>query len=69
MNLQWWNLNSIFSAPEPLSPFYLSAFLGTLQEQGYSIFVVRPALHVAPCSLAMAGMQSVQIIGVTVAMV
>lgn len=38
--VQWWNLNSIFSAPEPLSQFYLSAFLGTLQDQGYAIFVV-----------------------------
>jgi ataxin-3 len=37
---QWWNLNSIFTAPEPLSAFYLSAFLGSLQEQGYTIFVV-----------------------------
>ncbi|GAB4817846.1 hypothetical protein N2152v2_004892 [Parachlorella kessleri] len=45
---QWWNLNSIFSAPEPLSPFYLSAFLGTLQEQGYSIFVVRGQLPAEP---------------------
>ena len=26
--------------PEPLSPFYLSAFLGSLQEQGYTVFVV-----------------------------
>jgi ataxin-3 len=40
----WWNLNSLFSAPEPLSPFYLAAFLGTLQEQGYSIFLVRGPL-------------------------
>ena len=30
---EWWNLNSLFSAPEPLSPFYLAAFLGTLKEQ------------------------------------
>lgn len=37
---QWWNLNSVFSAPEPVSDFYLSAFLGSLQHQGYDIFVV-----------------------------
>ncbi|KAL4859518.1 putative ataxin-3 [Chlorella vulgaris] len=37
---QYWNLNSIYTAPEPLSTFYLSAFLGSLQQQGYTIFVV-----------------------------
>jgi Ataxin-3 len=41
---EWWNLNSLFSYPEPLSPFYLAAFLGTLQEQGYTIFLVRGRL-------------------------
>ncbi len=37
----WWNFNSLFPAPQPLSQFYLSAFLDTLKEQGYTIFVVR----------------------------
>lgn len=37
----WWNLNSLFSCPEPLSPFYLEAFLGSLQQQGYTIFLVQ----------------------------
>jgi Ataxin-3 len=44
INGGWWNFNSMFRAPEPLSAFYLSAFLGTLQEQGYSIFVIRGQL-------------------------
>eukprot|EP00899_Mesostigma_viride_P009675 jgi/Mesvir1/18709/Mv12421-RA.1 len=41
---EWYNLNSLFDAPEWLSPIYLSAFLGTLRMQGYSIFVVRGQL-------------------------
>jgi ataxin-3 len=38
---QWYNFNSLFPAPEHLSNFYLSAFLGSLQSEGWSIFVVR----------------------------
>ena len=38
---EWWNLNSLFPAPQPLGQFYLSAFLASLQEQGYQILVVR----------------------------
>ena len=34
---QWWNLNSVYSAPEPLSTFHLSAFLGSLQQEGYTV--------------------------------
>ena len=41
---EWWNLNSLFAAPEPLSPFYLAAFLASLQGQGYSIFHIQGAL-------------------------
>eukprot|EP01025_Chloroclados_australasicus_P004775 TRINITY_DN11278_c0_g1_i1.p2 TRINITY_DN11278_c0_g1~~TRINITY_DN11278_c0_g1_i1.p2 ORF type:complete len:392 (-),score=52.01 TRINITY_DN11278_c0_g1_i1:443-1570(-) len=37
---KWWNFDSTKRAPEPLSSFYLSAFLGSLQEQGYMVFVV-----------------------------
>lgn len=44
INGEWWNLNSLFSHPEPLSHFYLAAFLGTLQEQGYTIFLLRGPL-------------------------
>ena len=40
----FWNFNSLFPAPQPLSQFYLSAFLATLREQGYTIFVVRGPL-------------------------
>ncbi|KAG7671896.1 hypothetical protein Ndes2526B_g07181 [Nannochloris sp. 'desiccata'] len=53
---EWWNLNSLFSAPEPLSPFYLAAFLGTLQEQGYTIFLVRgPLMEPDPPASAVGG--------------
>ena len=38
---QWYNFNSLYPAPEHLSNFYLSAFLGSLQSEGWSIFVVR----------------------------
>ncbi|EFN59080.1 hypothetical protein CHLNCDRAFT_13270, partial [Chlorella variabilis] len=41
---QWWNLNSVYSAPEPLSTFHLSAFLGSLQQEGYTIFVIQGQL-------------------------
>lgn len=40
----WWNLNSLFPAPEALSDFYLAAFLDSLRDQGYTIFVVRGPL-------------------------
>jgi len=39
--VEWWNFNSLFPAPQPLGTFYLSAFLATLREQGYQIFVIR----------------------------
>lgn len=38
---EWWNFNSLFPAPAPLSSFYLAAFLDTLRHQGYTIFVVQ----------------------------
>ena len=47
---QWWNFNSLFPAPQQLSQFYLSAFLATLREQGYSIFVVHGGLPTYPDS-------------------
>ncbi|XP_014257629.1 ataxin-3-like isoform X1 [Cimex lectularius] len=37
---QWFNLNSLLSGPELISPTYLSIFLAQLQQEGYSIFVV-----------------------------
>lgn len=40
-NAQWWNFNSMFTGPRPLSTFYLSAFLDSLREQGYTIFVIK----------------------------
>ena len=41
---EFWNFNSLFPAPQPLSQFYLSAFLATLREQGYTMFVVKGPL-------------------------
>ena len=40
----WWDFNSLSSSPKPLSEFYLSAYLATLRDQGYSIFVVHGPL-------------------------
>ena len=37
---EWWDFNSLLPAPRLLSHFYLSAFLSTLKQQGYSIFVI-----------------------------
>jgi Ataxin-3 len=41
VNGEWYNLNSLYPAPEHLSRFYLSAFLDTLKGSGWSIFAVR----------------------------
>lgn len=38
---KWFNFNSLYPAPEHLSNFYLSAYIGSLQSAGWSIFVVR----------------------------
>ncbi|KAG2483234.1 hypothetical protein HYH03_017891 [Edaphochlamys debaryana] len=40
----WWNFNSLFPAPQPLSTFYLQAFLDSLRAEGWTIFVVRGKL-------------------------
>lgn len=45
---EWWNFDSTKPAPAPVGNFYLSAFLATLQEQGYSIFVVQGDLPKEP---------------------
>jgi ataxin-3 len=45
---EWWNFDSTKIAPAPVGNFYLSAFLATLQEQGYSIFVVQGDLPNGP---------------------
>ena len=37
---EFWDFNSLFPAPRPLTPTYLETFLATLREQGYSIFVI-----------------------------
>ncbi|XP_030337657.1 ataxin-3 isoform X4 [Strigops habroptila] len=39
--LQWFNLNSLLMGPELISDTYLALFLAQLQQEGYSIFVVK----------------------------
>lgn len=41
---QWFNLNSLHSAPELISDTYLLLFLTQLQQEGYSIFIVNGIL-------------------------
>ncbi|XP_069772333.1 ataxin-3 [Narcine bancroftii] len=41
---QWFNLNSLLTGPELISNTYLALFLAQLQQEGYSIFVVRGEL-------------------------
>ena len=41
VNGEWWNFNSLLPAPLPLTSLYLTLFLSTLGQQGYTIFVVR----------------------------
>lgn len=51
---QWWNFNSLFPAPAPLSTTYLDAFLNTLKAEGWSIYVVRGSLPAAVTEAATA---------------
>uniref|UniRef100_A0A8C4VP08 ubiquitinyl hydrolase 1 n=1 Tax=Gopherus evgoodei TaxID=1825980 RepID=A0A8C4VP08_9SAUR len=37
----WFNLNSLLMGPELISDTYLALFLAQLQQEGYSIFVVK----------------------------
>jgi len=41
---QWYNLNSLASTPEKITDFYLSAYLGQLSTEKYTIFVVEGRL-------------------------
>nr|XP_005986654.1 PREDICTED: ataxin-3 isoform X2 [Latimeria chalumnae] len=41
---QWFNLNSLLTGPELISDTYLALFLAQLQQEGYSIFVIRGQL-------------------------
>uniref|UniRef100_A0A2K6C5F9 ubiquitinyl hydrolase 1 n=1 Tax=Macaca nemestrina TaxID=9545 RepID=A0A2K6C5F9_MACNE len=38
---QWFNLNSLLTGPELVSDTYLALFLAQLQQEGYSVFVVK----------------------------
>uniref|UniRef100_A0A4W3GXV9 ubiquitinyl hydrolase 1 n=1 Tax=Callorhinchus milii TaxID=7868 RepID=A0A4W3GXV9_CALMI len=40
-SIQWFNLNSLLMGPELISDTYLALFLAQLQQEGYSIFVLR----------------------------
>ena len=40
----WWNFNSTFPAPRPISDLYLAEFLRQLRDEGYGIFVCRGVL-------------------------
>uniref|UniRef100_A0AAR2KBA5 ubiquitinyl hydrolase 1 n=1 Tax=Pygocentrus nattereri TaxID=42514 RepID=A0AAR2KBA5_PYGNA len=40
-SIQWFNLNSLLTGPELISDTYLALFLAQLQQEGYSIFVIR----------------------------
>lgn len=40
VNGEWWNFNSLFPTPKFLGKMYLEAFLLTLLEEGYSLFLV-----------------------------
>uniref|UniRef100_A0A7N5KS03 ubiquitinyl hydrolase 1 n=1 Tax=Ailuropoda melanoleuca TaxID=9646 RepID=A0A7N5KS03_AILME len=40
-SIQWFNLNSLLTGPELISDTYLALFLAQLQQEGYSIFVVK----------------------------
>ncbi|RWW64555.1 hypothetical protein BHE74_00028193 [Ensete ventricosum] len=41
VNGEWYNFNSLLPSPEHLSQFYLSAYIDTLKDSGWSIFLVR----------------------------
>jgi hypothetical protein len=41
INGRFWNLNSTFEVPEVVSDFFLGAFISTLQNDGYDVFVPR----------------------------
>jgi len=48
INERWINLNSLLTAPQRLSNFYLSIFLAQLRANGYTIFVVTGVLPSFP---------------------
>jgi ataxin-3 len=41
INDVWWNLNSTFDIPEEITPFYLTAFLFQLRNDGYTILIAK----------------------------
>ena len=51
---EWYNLNSLSSSPERISAFYLSAFLGQLSTEQYTIFSIEGQLPLGDESSGMA---------------
>ncbi|KAG6744207.1 hypothetical protein POTOM_052917 [Populus tomentosa] len=41
VNGEWYNFDSLYAAPQHLSKFYLAAYLDSLKNSGWSIFLVR----------------------------
>ncbi|TYI87652.1 hypothetical protein E1A91_D04G150300v1, partial [Gossypium mustelinum] len=41
VNGEWYNFNSLYTAPEHFPKFYLSAYLDSLKGAGWSVFLVR----------------------------
>jgi Ataxin-3 len=52
INNHWWNLDSMKALPELISPFYLSAYLAQLREEGSTVFLVIGHLPMNPPSPA-----------------
>ena len=46
----WWNFNSLQTAPSPVGDMYLEAYLSTLRQQNWTIYVVEGTLH--PCRVS-----------------
>jgi hypothetical protein len=45
----YFNLNSLLSAPERVSDFYLASLLGQFKQDGYDVFVVKGRVHWGGC--------------------
>ncbi|KAG5243067.1 hypothetical protein OIU77_030166 [Salix suchowensis] len=41
VNGEWYNFDSLYAAPQHLSKFYLAAYMDSLKNSGWSIFLVR----------------------------
>ncbi|XP_023333294.1 ataxin-3 [Eurytemora carolleeae] len=57
---QWFNLNSLLEFPELVSNTYLGEFLAQLQQEGYSIFIIKGQLPECDADLVLQAVQAVQ---------